>query len=312
MPNRAVFLDRDHTLMDDPGYVADPAAVRLLPGTELAIKSLVQAGFKTVVVTNQSGVARGLITEEALSRVHEELRRQLADKGAALDAIYYCPYHPEGTVEGYAIDSDLRKPKPGMLLQAAEEMDINLLESWMVGDSARDIEAGQRAGCRTVRIHTHALPTPGEEQDEDVQADFTARNLVDAARIILRETGLLGSHPGAAVGGPVPSAPAALPHAPPQPAPAPAGADEAESLSDRQIRLEVLRYVRQLARAEGHEEFSLAKLIGGIVQVLAVLALVVALWRMTAEASQQAQLWATLAAAMQLMALTLFTMHRGR
>jgi D-glycero-D-manno-heptose 1,7-bisphosphate phosphatase len=305
MSQPAVFLDRDHTIIEDTGYLSDPAGVKLLPGVELALKSLARAGYKTVVATNQSSVARGMVTEEMVNRINAEMVRQLEERGANLDAIYYCPYHPAGTIEAYAIDSEMCKPKPGMLLKAAEEMDINLLESWMVGDRPRDVEAGQRAGCRTIRIRASTLPVPGEVQDEDVQADFAARNLVEAARIILREAGLAHPRPAAA-----PSVPG-VEQAPPQPAPAPPPKG-AEALSDRQVRLELLRYVRQLARAEGSEEFSFTKLIGGIVQVLAALALMVALWRMAAEAIQQAQLWATLAVVLQVMALTFFSMHRSR
>ncbi len=188
MSNKAIFLDRDNTVIEDPGYLSDPDAVKLLPGVELALKSLSQAGYKLVVVTNQSGVARGLITEDGLQRIHAEVRRQLAEHGVHLDAIEYCPYHPEGTVEQYAKDSELRKPRPGMLLKAAAELDIDLHRSWMIGDSGRDIEAGQRAGCRTIRIRGRETHQPGEQEDEDVQPDFTARNLVDAARLVARES----------------------------------------------------------------------------------------------------------------------------
>ena len=312
MSQSAVFLDRDHTLIEDTGYLNDPAGVKLLPGVELALKSLAQAGFKTVVVTNQSSVARGMVTEEMIGKIHVEMCRQLEAHGAKLDAIYYCPYHPDGTIEAYAKESEMRKPWPGMLLQAAKDLDINLLESWMVGDRPRDIEAGQRAGCRTIRIRTSMLPVPGEAQDEDIQADFTVRNLVEAARIILREAGAVRPPHGASgqpAGAPSPTATA--PSQPPSPAIQPT--DDVEGLNDRQIRLEVLRYVRQLARAEGHhEEFSFSKLIGGVVQVLAILALIIALWRMATEAGGQAQLWATLGVTLQVMALTFLTMHRGR
>jgi hypothetical protein len=184
----------------------------------------------------------------------------------------------------------------------------------MVGDRPRDVEAGLRAGCRTIRIRAGTLPTPGEAQDENIQPDFTARNLVEAARIILREARLVGPRIGAAAEQPAP--PPAVAgggeQAPPQPAAAQAPGEAAEALSDRQMRLEVLRHLRQLARAEGHEEFSFTKLIGGIVQVLAALALVIALWRTAVEAVQQAQLWATLAVTLQVMALTFFTMRRAR
>ncbi len=301
MSERAVFLDRDRTLMEDPGYLSDPAAVKLLPGVELALKSLSQAGFKIVVVTNQSGVARGMLTEETLEEIHAELKRQLGEGGAHIDAIYYCPYHPEGTVEQYATDSDLRKPKPGMLLKAAEDLDLDLEDSWMVGDSPRDIEAGQRAGCRTIRIRSHTHKHPGEEHDEDIQADYTVRNLVDAARVVLR-------------------APAEKPEGPAQQpetesATAMPGALEAspqiDALSDAQVRREILRNVRQLARREHLEEFSVMRLVAGIVQVLAALALLVTIWKMLSAAHPQAQTWGLIAVTLQIMALTFFTMHSG-
>ena len=109
MSNRAVFLDRDNTVIEDPGYLADPGAVKLLPGVELAIKSLTQAGYKIVIVTNQSGIARGRLTIEMLEKIHAEMQRQLAERGAHVDGIQYCPYHPEGTVEEFSQDSELRK-----------------------------------------------------------------------------------------------------------------------------------------------------------------------------------------------------------
>ncbi len=189
MSHRAVFLDRDHTIIEDPGYINDPSKVHLLPGVGTALKMLAGAGYTLVVVTNQSGIARGLLTEETLAKIHDELQRQLTEHGVKLDAFYYCPFHPQGVVERYTMDSDCRKPKPGMLLRAAAEMGIDLARSWMVGDSPRDIEAGQRAGCRTIRLRLAEGDEPqiGEASDEDVQADFTVRNLVEAAKIIVRE-----------------------------------------------------------------------------------------------------------------------------
>jgi D-glycero-D-manno-heptose 1,7-bisphosphate phosphatase len=172
-----VFLDRDDTVIVDPGYISDPSMVRLIDGAAGAIASLAAAGYATVIVTNQSGVARGMLTEETLERIHTELRRQLAVQGTAVDAIYYCPYHPEGSVSAYCRDSDLRKPSPGMLLAAAKDLSLDLAQSWMVGDSRRDIEAGRRAGCRTVLV--------GAKDDPDAGADFRAADLAGAARLIL-------------------------------------------------------------------------------------------------------------------------------
>ena len=184
MPHRAVLLDRDNTIIRDPGYLDDPDGVILLPGAGEAIRSLSESGFKIVVVTNQSGIARGLLTEETLDQIHDEMKSQLAQKGAKLDGLYFCPYHVDGSVMAYAKDSDLRKPKPGMLLKAAEELDINLAESWMIGDTESDMAAGKAAGCRTVLIR---LPSRDTGIQDPRHADFSARNLVDAARIVSRE-----------------------------------------------------------------------------------------------------------------------------
>lgn len=315
MANKAVFLDRDNTVTEDPGYLSSPDQVKLRPGVELALKSLSQAGYKLVVVTNQSGIARGLLTVEQLEAIHAELRRQLAEKGAHLDAVFYCPYHPEGTVVEYAKDSDLRKPEPGMLLKAAAQMDIDLSKSWMVGDSPRDMEAGQRAGCRTVRVRT-----PGETHHpavegtlEDVQADLTVRNVVEAAREILRHD----SQADAAAAEPAESqAPPPLPLEEPVAAPSAAAAEQTEPHNDKndsQVRREILSYVRQLVRAEEHEEFSITKLLAGIIQMVAILALFVTAWKMIAGgATATASLWAQVAMTLQVMALTFFMMQRGK
>ena len=178
---RAVFLDRDKTVIEDPGYINDPDLVHLLPGAAQAIRSLNEAGYLVVIVTNQSGVARGLVTEERLAEIHTRLKSELARHGAAVENIYYCPYHPEGVIELYTRESDLRKPAPGMLLSAADELGIDLSSSWMVGDSARDVEAGKRAGCRTIRL-THG----GEVGDDEPQADATVNDLPAAMQVILQ------------------------------------------------------------------------------------------------------------------------------
>ncbi len=297
MPHRAVFMDRDNTIIEDPGYLSDPEAVKLLPGVELAIKSIRQAGYKVVVVTNQSAVARGLMTEENLETIHAELRRQLAEKGAHLDGIYYCPFHPEGTVEKYTKESELRKPRPGMLLKAAEEIDIDLTSSWMIGDSGRDVEAGQRAGCRTIRVRLRPSQshTVGPAvQDEDAQADYTVRNLVDAARLILRA-------------GPIRSAGGTPPVA---------VTDEtsttAETMDDSKVRQEILRCVRQLVSERGREEFSFTKLLGGILQMLTLLALLLTFWRMLQNEIPAATLWGVITVVLQLMALTFFIMQKQK
>jgi D-glycero-D-manno-heptose 1,7-bisphosphate phosphatase len=310
MGDRCVFLDRDRTVIEDPGYLTEPDAVKLLPGVGLALKSLRQAGFKLVVVTNQSAIARGLLTEEGLDRVHQEMRRQLGDHGVQLDAIYYCPYHPEGTVELYAHDSQDRKPRPGMLLRAASEHNIDLPRSWMIGDSPRDMEAGQRAGCRTIRVRHAAGTEAAVEQDEDVQADFTVRNLVDAARVILRESGegaiTAAGESAAPVG--VVSQPAAKP--PPE-------AKITEEMSDGQVLREILRLLRQMARAPAGTDFSALRLVAAIFQLLAFVALAWGLLNIPAAGTNYPSyvswhLAMVTAGALQLIALTFFILSRQR
>jgi D-glycero-D-manno-heptose 1,7-bisphosphate phosphatase len=143
----AVFFDRDGTLIDDVPYLADPAQVRLLPGTVPALRRLRDAGWACVVVTNQSAVGRGLITLERLHEIHAALTRQLEAAGIALDGIYYCPHAPCSDDKS-AIEHPDRKPGPGMLQRAARELGLDLARSWIVGDQLSDMLAGRNAGCR--------------------------------------------------------------------------------------------------------------------------------------------------------------------
>ncbi len=181
----AVFLDRDHTLIEDPGYLNDPAQVRLLPGVAEAVRQLRAAGYLVVVATNQSGLARGLITDDQLAAVHARLRELLKAERADLDAIYHCPFLPgeAAVVEKYRGDSELRKPRPGMLLLAAKEMNIDLARSWMIGDSPRDVEAGRSAGCRTILI------AEGHSPPDGASCDHVATDLPHAAQYILSQHG---------------------------------------------------------------------------------------------------------------------------
>ena len=182
MAHKAVFFDRDDTLINDPGYIQRPEQVFLLPGAAEALIQLKKMGYLIVVVTNQSGVARGLITEEQLERIHQRLKKLFAAEGAEIDAIYYCPYHPEGTVKDFSIESNLRKPNAGMFFQAEQDLDIDLEQSWMIGDSYRDIKAGKAAGC-----HTILVDVPGkirEKTKDDPEPDRKAVNLREAVNII--------------------------------------------------------------------------------------------------------------------------------
>ena len=149
----AVFLDRDGTLIELVHHLTDPAAVRLIPGAGAAVRALRSAGYKVVIVTNQSVVGRGLLTEEGLAAVHAEMRAQLAAEGAEVDATYFCPLKPVQK-DPTVIEDPMRKPGPGMLLAAARELGLSLERSWMVGDSVSDMLAGRHAGCRTVLVET--------------------------------------------------------------------------------------------------------------------------------------------------------------
>ncbi|TFG45807.1 MAG: HAD family hydrolase, partial [Candidatus Brocadiia bacterium] len=182
MADKALFFDRDNTLIEDPGYINDPDQVKLLDGVPQALIELRNMGYKLVIVSNQSGVARGIVTEKVLSEIHDRLKQFLAEKGALVDRIYYCPYHIDGVIEKYRKDSDMRKPNPGMLLTAADEMGLDLKESWMLGNSLTDVEAGQRAGCRTIMINQvgpYDRHKPGQ-----LTADYNAVNIKEAVNII--------------------------------------------------------------------------------------------------------------------------------
>jgi D-glycero-D-manno-heptose 1,7-bisphosphate phosphatase len=151
---KAVFLDRDGTLIRDVGYICDFKQVEVFPFAAAAVRRLNRAGFLVIVASNQSAVARGMCSEGQVQALHRELQAHFAGQGAVIAAFYYCPFLADGRVQAYRRESPLRKPAPGMLLQAAGDFGIDLESSFMVGDKADDIEAGRRAGCRTVLVRT--------------------------------------------------------------------------------------------------------------------------------------------------------------
>jgi histidinol-phosphate phosphatase family protein len=183
----AVFLDKDGTLIDDVPYNVDPCLIRLTDGAVDGLRALHEAGYPLIVVSNQSGVARGLFVEEALRTVERRLRGLLAIDGVPLAGFYCCPHHPNGAIDRYAVDCGCRKPAPGLLQWAARDHDIDLARSWLVGDILHDVEAGRRAGCRTVLLDV------SHETEWDLTPlrtpDFMAANLHDAARQILQADG---------------------------------------------------------------------------------------------------------------------------
>ena len=159
MGKPAVFLDRDGTINEETGYLSDPGQVTLLPGAAEALVRLEKAGFRLVVVTNQSGIARGYFTEADLGAVNGALDRQLRGMGAVIDAYYFCPHHP---AYGEKKDCDCRKPKPGMAKRAARELGIDLVKSYFVGDKCSDVEMGRNAGGKVVYLELNRCRNQNE------------------------------------------------------------------------------------------------------------------------------------------------------
>ena len=151
--NKAIFLDKDGTLIPDIPYNVDPDKITLSNNSIEGLNLLVNDGYQLIVVSNQSGIARGYFTEEQFTAVIRRIYELLNEKGIALGDFYYCPHHPEGQDPEYAINCDCRKPMPGMLIRAAEEHQLDLSQCWMIGDILNDIEAGTKAGCRTILIN---------------------------------------------------------------------------------------------------------------------------------------------------------------
>ncbi|MCL0080153.1 D-glycero-beta-D-manno-heptose 1,7-bisphosphate 7-phosphatase [Dehalococcoidia bacterium] len=176
MGKRAVFLDRDGTIARDVHYCRRVEDFELLPTVPEAIRLLNTNSLKVVVITNQSGITRGYFTEEILAQIHDKMKQELAKDGAWVDAIYYCPHHPDDGCE-------CRKPKTGLFLQAARELDIDLSRSFVVGDVQMDIDAGRALGSKTV------LVTTGPQGGNIIvdPPDYTAGSLLEAAKWILKE-----------------------------------------------------------------------------------------------------------------------------
>jgi D-glycero-D-manno-heptose 1,7-bisphosphate phosphatase len=179
----AVFLDRDGTLIRLVHHLTSPSDVRLIPGAAGAVARLRASGYAAVIVTNQSVIGRGMLTEDGLALVHAELQARLAREDAALDAVYFCPTAPV-TKDPTVIEDPMRKPGPGMLLAAARDHALDLARSWMVGDTVSDMLAGRNAGCRTILVRT-GYGSRYEHAYDCV--DHIAADLRAAAEIILKE-----------------------------------------------------------------------------------------------------------------------------
>ena len=187
MGSPAVFLDRDGTINEEVGYLSDPGQVNLIPGAADALARLRAAGFKLVVVTNQSGIARGLFTVEELQHVNHALEKILKVNGARVDAFYFCPHHPH---YGEKVVCECRKPKPGMAKAAAKELGIDLLKSYFVGDKVSDIELGKNAGGKTALVLTgYGIEEKGLLEARGVKPDMVLDGLPEAADWIIEDSG---------------------------------------------------------------------------------------------------------------------------
>ena len=182
--NKAVFIDKDGTLIPDIPHNTNPELVDLYAGAVSGLKALKNAGFLLIVITNQSGIARGYFSHEQFALVRGKIEELLSNAGIELDGFLHCPHDPEGNVMRYAVDCECRTPTPGMLIQAAEQWHISLSSSWMIGDILNDIEAGKRAGCKAVLINNG-----GETEwisGMFREPDFTAPDIEQAAEYILK------------------------------------------------------------------------------------------------------------------------------
>lgn len=291
MSHPAVFLDRDGTIIDDVGYINEPKQVRLLAGAADAVRRMHSAGYRVVIISNQSGVARGLLDEKTLAQVQARLEELLDREGACLDGVYYCPYldGPEAVVEAYRRNSELRKPRPGMLFQAARELNLDLKRSWMIGDSGSDVAAGQRAGCRTILVRLNRLEIAANQRS----ATCTVDNLAEAADAVLRMMTKNQQDPAANFDATAP----------------------VEQAHQDQVLRALDRIHDQLERADRRNrqaDFSVLRLFGALLQMFA---LVAALWGVAAllnEQSAPATARLMLACFLQLASITALAVDRFR
>ncbi|MGA2780646.1 MAG: D-glycero-beta-D-manno-heptose 1,7-bisphosphate 7-phosphatase [Smithella sp.] len=190
--NTAVFLDRDGTINEEVGYLDSLDKFKIIPGAYEAIRLINESGMKVVVISNQAGVARGLFTEDFVKITHEYLQNALRKRGAYIDNFYYCPHHPTEGIELYRQVCNCRKPAPGMLLQAAQDLNIDFKRSYLVGDRFNDMEAGKKIGVRGILVKTgfgqSLLQDDGpDEATPENKPDFIAADILEAVKLILKD-----------------------------------------------------------------------------------------------------------------------------
>lgn len=183
--NKAVFLDRDGTIIEDVGYLNSPQQIKFIPGSLEAIRLLSEAGYKIIIISNQSGIARGLITEDMLQTIDKIIHRQVIHGGGHIDASYYCPHHPEHGAYPYQQECECRKPHPGLIKKGEKTFALDLKGSFMIGDKATDVETGKRAGTKTILV----LSGRGKEEQFQLkkQPDHIAADLLAAVRWLLKQ-----------------------------------------------------------------------------------------------------------------------------
>lgn len=186
--NKAVFLDRDGVITQDPPHYAHRIdQLELIPRSSEAIRLLNENGFRVVVVSNQSGVARGYYQEKDVEIFNNAMKKKLEVVGANIDAIYYCPHYPDAKIEEYRVVCDCRKPKPGMLKRAEKNLNLELKQSFLVGDKISDIEAGYSVGCKTLLVLTgHGTDELEKNEKMDIKPDYISKDLYLASKEIIR------------------------------------------------------------------------------------------------------------------------------
>lgn len=181
-----MFIDRDGTLIEEAGYLNRLDRLAFFPYTVDAVRALNRGGLAVVLITNQGGIAKGLLDEAFLEKAHGLVIDRLRAGGASIDGIYYCPHHPHGTIEHLSVRCDCRKPKPGLLKQAARELNLDLTGSFVVGDRVKDMQAGRSVGARTVLVRTGY--GADEEPSAGDTADVVVDSLIDAVAWILQQS----------------------------------------------------------------------------------------------------------------------------
>jgi len=190
--NSAIFLDRDGTINDEVGYLDNADKLRIIPAAFQAVRLINSSGMRAVVITNQAGVAKGLFTEEFVREINEQIQSALLAQGALIDRFYFCPHHPTEGIDPYRLICNCRKPEPGLLLQAAVDLNIDLARSYVIGDRLRDVETAHRTGAKGVLVMTgygqDLMQKSGPDRANELnQPDYIAQDILEAVHWILKD-----------------------------------------------------------------------------------------------------------------------------